>query len=102
MYDDKLYTESAFLKKYCTPKLLKCLKDQGYESMELYWPLFASEAEDGSGDKYGIVSVVPLGNGWYKYRFYDMGDLYANKIKVVMDGKDIKFDEVKHISDGKE
>ena len=102
MYDDKLYKESAFLKKYCTEKLLKRLKDLGYESVELYWPLFASEAEDGSGEKYGIVNVVPLGNGWFKYRFYDLGDLYTNKIKVVMDGSNIKFDEVEHISDGED
>lgn len=101
MYNDKLYKESAFLKKHCTAKFLKRLKDDGYDTMELYWPLFTSEAQDGSGEKHGIVNVEPIGNGWFKYRFYDIGDLYDNKIKVVMDGKDIKFDEVEHISDGK-
>ncbi len=98
MFNEKLYQEESFLKKHCTRKLIKRMKDEGYESMELYWPVFTSEAQDGSGDKYGIVAVVPLGDNWFKYTFYEMGDLYSNKVKAIMDGADIKFDEVEHIS----
>ncbi len=102
MYNDKLYMDKSFLKKYCTDKLIKRMKDLGYESMELNWSIFASEAQDGSGDKYGIISITPLGDHWFKYTFYEMGDVYSNKVKIVMDGSNIKFDEIKHLDEAKQ
>lgn len=102
MYNDKLYMDKSFLKKYCTDKLIKKMKELGYESMELNWSIFASEAQDGSGDKHSIINVTPLGNHWFKYTFYDMGDVYSNKVRIVMDGSNIKFDEIKHLDEDKQ
>ncbi len=98
MYNDELYQDPSFLKKYCTKKLIKRMKEEGMDGMELDWTIFTSQAQDGSGEKHCIVDVIPLGDNWFKYTFYDMGDLYSNKVKVIMDGKDIKFDEAEHIS----
>lgn len=99
MYNDKLYMDKAFLKKYCTDKLIKEMKERALEGEELDGTIFRSSAQDGSGDKYGIISVTPIGNHWFKYAFYDMGDVYSNKVKVIMDGKKIKFDKIEHIDD---
>lgn len=98
MYNEELYQDTFFLKKYCTKKLIKRMREGGMDTMELDWTVFTSIAQDGSGEKHCIVDVIPLGDNWFKYTFYDMGDLYSNKVKVIMDGKDIKFDEAEHIS----
>lgn len=97
MYNNKLYMDKSFLKKYCTDKLIKQMRDNGYDTMELNWSIFASEAQDGSGDKHSIISVTPLGDHWFKYTFYDMGDVYSNKARVVKSGSNFKFDEIKHL-----
>lgn len=98
MYNGELYGNNDFLEKYCTKALLKHLKsaneydDGGYAT----W-LFRSDAQDGPSDKHRIINVTPLGNSWYKYTFYDMGVKGTNKVKVVINGSDIKLDKIEHI-----
>ena len=95
MYDGELYNNNDFLEKYCTKALLKQLKakneydDDGYAG----W-LFRSKVQDGPSDKHSIIKVTPIGNSWYKYSFYDMGNKCTNKVKVIVDGHDIKFDQI--------
>lgn len=95
MYNGELYNNNEFLEKYCTKSLLKQLKSayeydgDGYAT----W-LFRSDAQDGPSEKYGIINVTSLSNSWYKYSYYDMGVKGTNKVKVVIDGPNIKFDKI--------
>lgn len=95
MYDGELYNNMDFLEKHCTNALLKQLKSQNeYDDGGYAGWLFRSKAQDGPSDKHCIIKVTPIGNSWYKYSFYDMGNKGTNKVKVIVDGHNIKFDKI--------
>lgn len=94
MYNKEVYWDESFINTHCTKKLIKRLLNEGYGEGDYGAQIFRSGAEDGPSDKYGIIDVKPLGDSWYKYTYYDMGIKGANKIKVVLDGATIKFDQI--------
>lgn len=91
MFNEELYADDTFVHKHCTKKLQKQIAEAEEDSEG---SIFLSEAQDGPSEKMGIIDVIPMGNSWYKYRFYDMGNMCVNKMKVVEDEDQIKFDEV--------
>lgn len=99
MYNNKRYEDDRYLKKHVTNKLLKKLKaefDYDCDEGDCYanW-LFRSGMQDGPSEKYGIISVQPLGNGWYKYSFYDMGNKASNRIKIIEKNGQLMFDDIR-------
>ncbi len=86
VYNEKYYEDEGFIKKYCTEKLQKKLKEAyDYDGEEGFatWK-FRSEAQDGPSEEYKLVKFVPDGNGWYKYDFVDMGVRGSHRIKFVI------------------
>lgn len=88
MYNNTKYEDDAFLEQHCSKQLLKKLQEEfDYDCFEgncyASW-LFRSGAQDGPNDRNEIVSVEALGDNWYIYNFYDMGNYASNKIKVVL------------------
>ena len=98
MYNGEKYYDNSYLKSHCTNKLLNKLRaDYEYDCETgdclAGWD-FRSPYQDGPSDKYGIISVKALGDDWYRYDFYDMGNRGANKVKIIeVDGK-LLFDEI--------
>lgn len=87
MYDNEKYSDYNFLRKHCTAKMLQYLRDNydyDCESGDCYavW-MFRSDEQDGPAKPNGIVSVLPKGDDWYLYTFYDMGFKGAHLIKVI-------------------
>ena len=87
MYDNGKYSDYDFLRKHCTAKMLQYLRDNydyDCESGDCFavW-MFRSDAQDGPSEPNGIVSVMPKGDDWYLYTFYDMGVKGAHLIKII-------------------
>lgn len=87
MYNDKLYEDSGFLQKHCSPELLEKLQDAyPYDSdapAYATW-LFRSGHQDskpGSDAKTMMLDVKADGE-WYFYTALDMGWKFTNRIKV--------------------
>lgn len=98
MYNTTSYENTSYLKRHCTKKLLKVLRD-AYEydpvpNAYAVW-LFRSGVQDGPTDEHKVLRVVSLGNNWYQYTFLDMGIKCTNKIKVIKVGNKLLFDEIK-------
>ena len=86
-YNEKYYEDEDFIKKYCTEKLQKKLKDAyEYDAEEdgyATWK-FRSDAQDGPNEEHKLTRFTPEGNGWYKYEFIDMGIRGSHRIKFVI------------------
>ena len=85
MYNDELYQDERFLVCYCSPQLLKKLRDEfEYDEMEGYasW-LFRSQNQDGPSERHEVIKVESEGNNWYRYDFYDMGIKDSRRIKLI-------------------
>ncbi|MBQ6577687.1 MAG: hypothetical protein IJL91_08070 [Bacteroidales bacterium] len=109
MYNDELYEDYYFLKRYCTKKMLAKLADNyDYECEgECYatW-LFRSSAQDdkssssgGFDDISAIITIEDKGNHWYAYTAYDMGWKFTNWIYVTRSGDTFLIDDVKNVYD---
>lgn len=92
----KLYNDS-FLRKHCTKKMQNELSANAYEGELFDGSVFRSMAQDGPSEKFGLISVEAIGDSWYKYKFWDMGMKYTNKVKVVVVDGEPKFDKVVHL-----
>jgi len=85
------------IRRYCTEKLVKKLKDaydydgEGYAIWE-----FRSDAQDGN-EKSTVDSYEALGDGKYKVYYNDMGTRGSCIITVVTDGNNILFDEIEKV-----
>lgn len=90
MFDEKLFFNDTFIRQHCTKKLAKKIAAADCDDPNV----FLSGAQDGPSNKTAIIDVTPMGDSWYKYSFYDMGNNCENKIKVVEEGGEIKLDEV--------
>lgn len=84
------------VKKYCTAKLQKELKDDFEYDGEGYaiWN-FRTGTQDGPSDVSKVTSIDALGNGFYKVSFTDMGIKGNRTLKIVNVDKTLKFDAVK-------
>ena len=96
MYNNRKYEDYAFLRKNCTAKMLKYLRDNyDYDCEDgncfAVW-LFRSDNQDGINEKYGVISVTPQGDDWYQYTFYDMGYKASRTIKVINDNGKMMID----------
>lgn len=99
MYNNIKYEDYGFLKKHCTAKMLKFLRDNyDYDCLDdnclAIW-LFRSGNQDGINEKHGIISVTPQGDDWYLYTFYDMGYKASHTIKVINDNGKMMIDGLK-------
>ena len=96
MYNKRKFESEAFLKSHCSKDVLKKLRaDYEYEDGGLATWDFRSNAQDGPNEKHEVISVIPEGDDWYKYDFYDMGVRGSHKIKVVANGDDFLIDGLK-------
>lgn len=99
MYNKTKFVDDTFLESHCSSKMLSILRDEydlDCEEGNCYgvW-LFRSGAQDGPNDRTEIISVKPLGNHWYRYDFYDMGNRANNTIKVIEKNGKIIIDDIK-------
>lgn len=85
VFNDRYYEGDGFAGRFCTEKLQKKLKEAyEYDDEDGYatWK-FRSDAQDGPSEEYKLVKFVPVGNGWYKYDFIDMGVSGSHRIKFI-------------------
>ena len=89
MYNNHKYEDYGFLKKNC---------NYDYDCEDgnclAVW-MFRSDNQDGVNEKYGVISVIPQGDDWYQYTFYDMGYKAARTIKVTNDNGKMMIDGLK-------
>ena len=86
--------QEAVLSQYCTKSLIKWLAED-YEFDGVGYAIwdFRSNAQDSDGVN-EIYSVEPLGGGKYKVAFNDGGTKGSCVLSVVVEGDNIKFDEI--------
>lgn len=97
MFDKKMYENYSWLHEHCTETMLhKLAADYEYDEEGGYavWR-FRSEYQDGPSERYGIISVKNLGDGWYNYTFYDMGNEDNRSIKLIKKGNSFMIDGLK-------
>ena len=84
------------VKKHCTAKLQKQLKDNYEYDGEGYaiWN-FRTGMQDGPSDISKVTSVTALGNGLYKVNFIDMGIKGNRTLKIIDVNGTLKFDAIK-------
>ncbi|MBR3453714.1 MAG: hypothetical protein IKH26_00145 [Bacteroidaceae bacterium] len=91
---DSMEEQKAILSRYCTKGLIEWLAEDNPYDVPCYaiWD-FRSDAQDSNGEN-EIYSVEPLGGGKYKVSFNDGGTKGSCVLSVVVDGGNIKFDEI--------
>lgn len=105
MYNNKRYENDDFLRSHCTPKLLKKMAaDFGYDCPQgicyAVWE-FRSGAQDYATERlHRIISITSLGDGFYKYFFFDRGIRGANKLRLTKQNGEILMDDVEAIPQG--
>lgn len=85
VFNERFYEDEGFVRRFCTEKLQKKLKDAyEYDGEDGYatWN-FRSDAQDGPSEVYKLVKFVPEGNGWYKYEYIDMGVRGSHRIRII-------------------
>ena len=99
--EKRLWNSSTLLskpavKKHCTAKLQKQLKDNYEYDGEGYaiWN-FRTGMQDGPSDISKVTSVTALGNGLYKVNFIDMGIKGNRTLKIIDVNGTLKFDAIK-------
>lgn len=103
MYNRGLYNKGSFLHQHCTERFiieLHYIYAQEYDGNEralAEW-VFRSSVQDGKG-KSRIVEVKPVGNDWYRYEFYDMGNHAINELKAYMKDNKIYMDSIRPVYD---
>lgn len=94
-YNSKKYENESFLKKHCTAQVLKKLRNDFEYDIPggglAVWD-FRSGYQDGPNERHEIISVEPLGDDWYLYKFYDMGIKASRKIRVFQKDEDYLID----------
>ena len=94
VFGEKNYIPAV--KKHCTAKLQKQLKDNYEYDGEGYaiWN-FRTGMQDGPSDISKVTSVTALGNGLYKVNFIDMGIKGNRTLKIIDVNGTLKFDAIK-------
>ena len=99
MYNNGKYNDDEFLETHCSSKMLNILTEAfeyDCEGGDCYagW-IFRSMNQDGPNERTEIISVKPLGEHWYKYDFYDMGNRADNTIKVIKENGKFIIDDIR-------
>ena len=99
MYNNKLYEDYDFLRKYCSSGLLKKLQDAyPYDTDGIAYAtwLFRSSQQDSKPrtDDKTIMLEVKAGGDWFVYTALDMGWEFTNRIKVTNKGGEIVIEDV--------
>ena len=99
MYNNKLYEDYDFLRKYCSSGLLKKLQDAyPYDTDGIAYAtwLFRSSQQDSKPrtDDKTIMLEVKAGGDWFVYTALDMGWEFTNKIKITNKGGEIVIEDV--------
>lgn len=79
---EKEMTEQM-LKESLSPKMLETLWEADYDDTYSWWN-FRTGQQDGPLDKSALESIKPLGDGWYRVTYTDMGTRGITDVK--MDG----------------
>ena len=74
-----------YLRQTLSEEVLNSLWEMDYDDTYSYWR-FRTGYQDGPSDTSSVESVEPLGEGWYRVSYSDMGNAGVTDIKV-MDGK---------------
>lgn len=101
MYNNNKYEEYSFLKRHCTPKMLRKLKaDYDYDCYDgdcyATWD-FRTGAQDSNypDERNGINSVKHIEGSTYEYDYYDGGWRGRTRINItIVDGVE-KIDDVR-------
>lgn len=101
MYNNNKYEDYKFLKRHCTPKMLRKLKaDYDYDCYDgdcyATWD-FRTGAQDSNypDERNGIISVKHIEGSTYEYNYYDGGWRGRTRINVsIVDGVE-KIDDVR-------
>lgn len=107
MYNNRYYEDDKYLEAHSTPRLLKKLEeafpygeDECGKGNVCYggWEFFRTGAQDyraeGEECKSYVTDIQPLGNGWYKYVFYDGGYRGITRVKIIEKNGKLYFDDV--------
>ena len=99
MYNNKLYEDYDFLRKYCSSGLLKKLQDAyPYDTDGIAYAtwLFRSSQQDSKPrtDDKTIMLEVKAGGDWFVFTALDMGWEFTNKIKITNKGGEIVIEDV--------
>lgn len=86
MYNERLFENEQFLLKHCSPILLNELRTE-IEGIQTYEPYPFGLYQDGVSDRHEIIKVESLGDNWYRYDFYDLGEKGACRIKLVLNSQ---------------
>lgn len=99
MYNNKLYEDYDFLRKYCSSGLLKKLQDAYHYDTDgiayATW-LFRSGQQDSKpgADDRTIMLEVKANGDWFIYTALDMGWKFTNRIKITNKGGEIIIKDV--------
>ncbi|MBQ1835755.1 MAG: hypothetical protein II734_06735 [Paludibacteraceae bacterium] len=101
MYNNEKFSDYGFLNEHCTPRLKKKLRDKydyDCEDGDCYavW-LFRTSHQDGTSDRHEIVKIVPEGDNWYTYDFYDMGIKGRNRVRAFVKDGVVMMDDILNI-----
>ena len=89
---EKEMTEQM-LKESLSPKMLETLWEADYDDTYSWW-VFRTGQQDGPSDKSALESIKPLGDGWYRVTYTDMGTRGITDVK--MDGGKISDYRTQH------
>lgn len=99
MYNNRLFEDYDFIEAHCSQSLLdKLAADYDYDDQGYAVWNFRTGYQGGINDESSIISVEPLGDGWYSYKFYDMGLKGENYLKCHIENGEVIMDDVKQIS----
>lgn len=96
MYENALYENYDFLENHCSPLLLERLHAEydydggGYAVWE-----FRSGYQDGPDKRNYLTAVSPIGDNWYKYEGFDMGNYFQRFIKLVRKDGKMKIEDLR-------
>ena len=77
--------EDAYIESVLSKELLATLWEADYIDTYSYW-VFRTGAQDGPSSESGVKAIEPLGEGWYRVIYSDMGHSGITDIQV-KDGK---------------
>ena len=77
--------EDAYIESMLSKELLATLWEADYIDTYSYW-VFRTGAQDGPSSESGVKAIEPLGEGWYRVIYSDMGHSGITDIQV-KDGK---------------
>ena len=92
---DDLSIEEA-VKKYCTPELVRKLKDDYDYDGEGYaiWDFRGPQWGPGDSDAHQVDAVTPMGEGRYKVEYTDGGEKHSCTVSVIVKGSNVLFDGI--------